>query len=109
MPEDLVLKTFDAAMFEVWRRAKAEAKYNATAFLTMLQRQGGWLTAKALINAPRQSDGFTALHLARRLDLTVEALVLGHAEWAALFTQEELDKAERRLVQNGYKPVRAKV
>jgi hypothetical protein len=97
-------KRFDGAMFDVYRRAKSEAKYNATAFLHMLNKDGGWLTAKALINAPRQSDGFTALHLAGRLDLTVEALVLEHAEWRSLFAPEELDKAAQRLVRSGYQP-----
>jgi hypothetical protein len=70
------LAQFDQAMFSIYDRAKAEANYNATLFLGMLQRRGGLLTAKQLINSPKPSDGYTALYERRRLDLTVEALVV---------------------------------
>lgn len=93
---------FDGAMFDIYRRAKLEAKYNATAFLGMLNNHGGLATAKTLINAAKQSDGFTALHLANRLDLTVEALVVEDARWRSLFLSEELEKAKSRLHKNGY-------
>jgi hypothetical protein len=102
-----LLKKFDQAMFDVYRRAKSEAKYNASVFLNMLTKDGGWLTAKSLINASRQSDGFTALHLAGRLDLTVEAVVTENAIWHPLFTEEEIEKARHRLVQNKYVPKEA--
>lgn len=60
---------FDLAMFDVYRRAKAEANYNATIFLQMITDSGGLLTAKTLINAPKPSDGYTALYMKGRLDL----------------------------------------
>ena len=91
-------------MFDIYRRAKTEAKYPANIFLKMISTDGGWLTAKSLINASQQSDGFTALHLAGRLDLTVEAVVLENAIWHQLFTEEELERARRRLHKNGYVP-----
>lgn len=50
---EMLKKRFESAMFDVYKRAKVEAKYNATAFLQMLMKDGGWLTAKKLINAPR--------------------------------------------------------
>lgn len=93
---------FNAAMFEVYHRAKKEAGYNATAFLGMLNRDGGLLTAKKLINARTQSDGYTALLMVRRLDLTVEALVVENKRWHPLFTAEELVKAKKRLEANHY-------
>lgn len=38
--------TFEGAMFDIYRRAKAEAGYNATIFLKMISDQGGLATAK---------------------------------------------------------------
>lgn len=93
---------FQGAMFDIYRRAKSEAGYNATIFLQMLTDRGGLATAKTLINADRQSDGYTALLLADRLYLTVEALVVDEVRWHPLFLPEEIDKARRRLESNEY-------
>jgi hypothetical protein len=97
-------KQFDEAMFTVYRRAKEEAKYTATIFYHMLHDRGGLSTAKYLINAPNESDGYTALHLRGRLDLTVEAVVVENKKWHELFEPEELERARRRLVAYGYTP-----
>jgi hypothetical protein len=94
---------FDAAMFDVYRRAKDEAGYTATIFLDMLTRKKGQATAKQLINAPQPSDGYTALFERGRLDLTVEAVVLENPKWHSLFTAEELERARKRLTSYGYK------
>lgn len=94
--------SFDKAMFGIYATAKAEANYTATVFLGMLQKHGGVLTAKQLINATKPSDGYTALYERDRLDLTVEAVVVENQEWHELFTRDELAKARRRLGQYGY-------
>lgn len=94
---------FDAAMFNIYRRAKDEAHYNATIFLQMLVRNKGLQTAKTLINAERESDSYTALQQRGRLDLTVEATVVEDASWHRLFTQEEIEKARKRLEKYEYK------
>ncbi|HZC16725.1 MAG TPA: hypothetical protein VE309_08185 [Caulobacteraceae bacterium] len=93
---------FDQAMFEAYRRAKAEAKYNATIFLQMLTDNGGLRTAKTLINGVKPSDGYTALYMRKRLDLTVEAVLTESERWHVLFTNEELARAKRRLEQYEY-------
>jgi hypothetical protein len=90
-------------MFEIYARARAEAKYTASVFLGMLQRQGGLITAKQLINASKPSDGYTALYERGRLDLTVEAVVIENIEWHDLFSTEELARAKARLKQYGYR------
>lgn len=95
---------FDMAMFDVYRRAKTEAKYNATIFLKMLTDNGGIRTAKTLINGDKPSDGYGALCLRGRLDLTVEALVIDEPRWHPLFTEEELEKARSRLQEYHYIP-----
>lgn len=89
-------------MFDIYRRAKSEAKYTATIFLSMLNDRGGLATAKTLINAETQSQGYTALLLANRLDLTVEALVVEDKRWRTLFLPEEIAKAQKRLDDNQY-------
>jgi hypothetical protein len=95
---------FTEAMFDIYRRAKSEAKYNATIFLGMITDRGGRATAKSLINADKPSDGYTALYLRKRLDLTVEAVVVENPRWHSLFTKDELEKARRRLIAYRYEP-----
>lgn len=95
---------FDQAMFEVYRRAKEEAGYNATVFLQMLTDRGGLRTAQTLINSTKPSDGYTALYMRGRLDLTVEALVIEDERWHELFTGDELKRARRRLKEYRYDP-----
>lgn len=96
--------TFDGAMFEIYRRAKAEAGYNATIFLRMISDRGGLATAKYLINAPKVSDGYTHLYERGRLDLTVEALVVEEPRWQRLLDPSEVEAARRRLQEYGYQP-----
>lgn len=95
---------FDQAMFDVYRRAKVEAGYNATVFLKMITDNRGINAAKTLINSAQPSDGYTALYLRGRLDLTVEALVIEDERWHQLFTDEELTRARKRLRDYRYDP-----
>ena len=82
------------AMLNSYRRAKAEAGYNATRFLSMVVEHGGLETARYLLHAGTVSEGYTALWEPKRLDLTVEAMVL-RPEWGALFSD-----VERRIAVN---------
>lgn len=100
---DELAKKFEQALFTAYLRAKKEAKYNATVFYNMLSTRGGVSTAKYLINAPKVSDGYTELHLRKRLDLTVEAVVVEDKRWHSLFEPEELEKAKSRLEKYQYK------
>ncbi len=99
-----LLRQFDMAMFQIYQRAKSEARYNATKFYQMLNDRGGLATAKTLINADKPSDGYTHLYERGRLDLTVEAMVIGDKKWEEIFTPEELEKARKRLTDYNYKP-----
>ena len=89
-------KRFDVPMFEIYRRAKEEAGYNATIFLRMVTERGGLSTAQYLVRSPRPSDGYTHLYERGRLDLTVEALIVENDAWHPLFTEDELVKARKR-------------
>lgn len=93
---------FDAAMMDIYVRAKSEANYTASIFHRMLDQQRGLATAKQLINDTKVSQGYTALFERGRLDLTVEAVVFDNPKWHALFDPQELAKAEKRLVAYQY-------
>lgn len=95
---------FDAAMFDIYRRAKDEANYPANVFLQMITNRGGLDTARYLINQPKPSDGYTHLYERGRIDLTVEAMILENRIWHPLFTPDEINKARRRLIEYGYDP-----
>jgi hypothetical protein len=92
---------FDAAMMNVYRRALSECHYNATRFLQMLYDHRGLETARILLHASDVSDGYVALWERKRLDLTVEAVVLAE-EWRPLFTDQEREIAQKRLAEYGY-------
>lgn len=99
-----LLEQFDAAMFDIYRRAKEEAGYNASLFLQMLTARKGLATAKQLINAKKPSDGYTHLYERGHLELTVEAMVTENPRWHVLFTADELVRARKRLIEYGYQP-----
>jgi hypothetical protein len=94
-------RVFHRRMVLVYERARDEAGYVATRFLQMVSERGGLEAAKALLNSPAVSDGFTALWERGRLDLTVEKLVL-EPEFRDLFNEEERLIARDRLKQYGY-------
>ena len=94
---------FHNAMLRIYRRAKDECGYNATRFLQMLAELGGMETARRLLSTDEPQIGFTELWEARRLDLTVEALVL-QPEWRDLFSSDQLECARSRLIAHGYDP-----
>ena len=92
---------FDAAMMNIYRRALSECGYRATRFLQMLYDHRGLATARILLHASNVSDGYVALWEHKRLDLTVEALILG-SEWRPLFSDQEMKIARKRLADYGY-------
>lgn len=100
MPSQLEVD-FNEAMLEIYRKAKSEAKYNAIRFLQMVTDHGGIETAHILINAPTVSEGYTALWERKRLDLTVESMVVRNTRFHELFTAEELEKCRNRLSEYG--------
>lgn len=93
---------FDEAMMEVYRRALNECDYKATRFLQMLHDHRGLETARILLHASKVSEGYVALWERKRLDLTVEAVILA-PEWHPLFSDGEREIARNRLADYGYK------
>lgn len=97
------VRAFNEAMVNVYKRARQEAGYNATYFLKMISEIGGYDTARQLLHSPGVSAGFTALWERKRLDLSVEAVVL-ERRFADLFSDEEREIARARLEEYGYTP-----
>lgn len=96
-----LIKEFDKEMRNIYFRAKTECNYTPTYFLKMIDEMGGLQTAKVLLRKDTISSGFTKLYECKRLDLTVEALILRNP-WQQLFTEEERKIAKRRLEELGY-------
>jgi hypothetical protein len=94
---------FGHEMLSIYQRAKSECDYNASRFLSMLVEHGGLQTAYLLLGSSVVSDGYVALWERKRLDLTVEALVVDE-RWAALFSEAQLKTASQRLLEYGYTP-----
>ena len=94
---------FHNEMMRIYDRAKRECGYNATRFLQMVTENGGLNAAKSLLRTNAVSDGLVELWKNKRLDLTMEALIL-RSPWRSLFTNEELATGETRLRDLGYTP-----
>lgn len=96
-----VERRFHHAMTQIYERARVEAGYNATRFLQMVSERGGLEATRQLLRSTQASDGFTALWMAGRLDLSVEYHVL-MPEYRPLFTPAERAAADRRLREYGF-------
>ena len=98
--EDLC-RRFDEAMMNIYVRALKEAGYRAAIYHRMLCERGGLRTAEYLLHSSEVSEGFRNLWKRRRLDLTVEALVLD-PEWEPLFSDADRQLAKKRLCDSGF-------
>ena len=94
---------FHREMLNIYEQAKTECNYVATRFLQMVGRLGGLAAAKQLLASEGYSEGLTRLWEERRLDISMEALIL-QDPWRKLFTVEELEIARLRLTKLGYTP-----
>lgn len=98
---DELTREFTRDMAGIYERAKRDLGYSATFFLRMLGEHGALETARRLVTASTPSDGFTALWERKRLDLTVEALVLKD-DYSTLFDEEFREIAAARLREYGW-------
>lgn len=93
-------KKFHRAMIGIYEEAKKNG-YTPSYFLRMIAEYGAVETAQQLVNSDKPSEGFTRLYMMKRMDLSIEALIL-NSEWWSLFTEDERARADRRLRENGY-------
>src|ERR1019366_3032169 len=101
---DMLEDDFDKRMQEVYRAGKIEARYSAPLFASKLRELGGLETAPRFIHSPGVAPGFTSLWERKRLDLTVEAVILEETKRHPLFTAEEIEICRKRLRGYGYPP-----
>jgi hypothetical protein len=85
---------FAEELMETYRQCE-RLGYRPTGMLQMLGEHGAIETARRLMAAP-PFEGFHRLALLNRLDLAIESIAL-RDPWRALFSEQELKKAERRL------------
>lgn len=86
-------------MLDMYKRAGEEAGYWGNYFLRAVRKNGGLITAKKMLTEQSKTTpakGLQALIKAKRLDLSLEALVL-RPKFESLFEKAELDEARRRL------------
>ena len=101
MGDAILENQFHAKMLSIYAEA-TRFRYYPSYFLQMVDTQGGLQAARTLLAKPI-SDGFVRLWKENRLDISVEAVVV-QEPWRALFTPEELDTAQSRLDEVGYRP-----
>jgi hypothetical protein len=94
-------RQFHHEMLDIYRKASEQCNYQATRFLQLVNNLGGINAARALLHSSGLSEGFIALWERKRLDLTMEALIL-KSPWRDLFTQEKLEIARKRLQDLGF-------
>jgi hypothetical protein len=87
------------------KEAERAIRYRPTYFLGMLETVGGYRTALKLLSANDVSEGFVKLWEHRRLDLSVEALVV-ESEWRQVFDPVLLALAEKKLKNAKYPFIR---
>lgn len=75
--------------------------YKPKAFMSMIFQHGTVGAVKMLINSSKVPDGFTRLWEMRRLDLSMENIIQ-EAEWRDLFSDDEIKKARKRLLEYNY-------
>lgn len=96
-----LIKELHKKTLEIYVRAAKECDYRPVRFLQMLAERGGLVTARDLLSSPRPAEGLLTLWERGRLDLSVKALVC-QEPWRALFTDEEVKFARKRLADLGY-------
>lgn len=75
--------------------------YSPNRFAGMINQSNPFDAVRSLLSGRSVSEGFTTLWEKKRLDLSVEAIVL-KPEWRDHFTDAELENARRRLADMGY-------
>lgn len=84
------MKDFTAALLSVIDAAQTECGVRQARLRQNAETYGGVSAAKDYIKRNRVSDGFDALKAAKRLDLSMEALVVS-PQYHAQFTDEEVN------------------
>lgn len=90
---------FHKDMVEIYNEVLKQTGYRANRFIQMVSEEGGYVTAKKLINKSEGSEGYVKLLELNRLDLTVEYLIINgkDGEYQKLFTFDEIRMCKSKL------------
>jgi hypothetical protein len=83
-------------MLVLYEKAKNECNYHADRFVQEVKETGGLAVAKERLSSDTPRTALYRLHKLGRLDICLEYLVL-RTQFMELFTEEELDRARKRL------------
>lgn len=83
-------------MLRIYKEADIQCNFKSAIFIGMLLNEGGLKTVKKLINKNNVTKGFIRLWECKRLDLSIEVLVLKD-KYKELFTDEERIICKDRL------------
>lgn len=92
---------FNEDMKNIYFSAKRDIGYTAIRFMQLVSQKGGLQAAKQLVAKEGGTYGFEVLWENKRLDLSVEALVL-KPEYESLFSDDEKQLYNERLKEFGY-------
>lgn len=81
--------------------AKRDVRFPGTHFVGMLNADGGYKTVQTLLRKKEPSPGFVDLWELKRVDLTVEAIIV-QSKWRSYFDKALINIAEKRLKDIGY-------
>lgn len=95
MSQQLEKELWDA-LLEASKEARDMLHYYPSHFLDMLQEKGAVRTSEELMSRPRITSGLTKLYELKRLDLSIEAIVLEHS-YKTLFQEETLNIARKSM------------
>lgn len=98
-----VEERFHESMLDIYWLAGDATGYWASYFLRGVRNKGGLTEARDLLRKTGTSPGFERLKEEGRLDLSMEAIVI-RPEYASLFTPAEVELAQERLAEAGYRP-----
>ena len=88
---------FHEEMIAIYYNAGRATGYWANRFLQKVKKDGGLAAARQWLKPQRDlSPGLQRLAKERRVDLSMEALVL-QEPWRQLFTSQEINEANKRL------------
>lgn len=83
-----------------WEKARGEALALGVR-MRPVERERAMESARRILDSRRLSDGFEALRLKNRLELSLEALAVDK-RFTGLFTDAEANEALTRLLEAGY-------
>ncbi len=100
---DNVELAFQQEIAGLYYKIKTDTGYIANNFRQAVQTKGGLKAAKDWLADPNATDELFKLMKLKRLDLSMENLVL-RKKYKSLFSEEELATAKKRLASLGFTP-----